>query len=69
MDELGVSQGRHLDEAVSEGHAAPNVFPGKRLCVFDMSGSGLNGRQVGQMRSVHSAAWWRLGQPSRWFQA
>lgn len=34
LDESGFSQRRNSDEAISEGHAAPSVFPGKWLCVF-----------------------------------
>lgn len=29
LDQSGVSQRRHSDEAISESHAAPSVFPGK----------------------------------------
>lgn len=37
LDESGFSQRRNSDEAVSESHAAPSVFPGKWPCVFLMS--------------------------------
>ena len=33
LDESGFSQRRNSDEALSERHAAPSVFPGKWLCV------------------------------------
>lgn len=34
LDESGFSQRRNSDEAISESHAAPNVFPGKWPCVL-----------------------------------
>lgn len=37
LDESGFSQRRNSDEAISESHAAPNVFPGKWPRVFLLS--------------------------------
>lgn len=37
LDESGFSERGNSDEAVSESHAAPSVFPGKWPYVFLMS--------------------------------
>lgn len=59
LDELGFPQRRHSDEAVSESHAAPDVFPGKRPCGLTCLGHCFMKDMIAESL-VQPAVWWPL---------